>query len=60
MRCIHSYGPSIISRTHPAFAAAAVTPCAFQDFLHQSLTRGLSVFHARLAQLSTRDLACLS
>jgi hypothetical protein len=36
--------------------AAAVS----KHHVQYSLSRGLSVFHARLAQLSTRDLACLS
>jgi hypothetical protein len=56
MRCISSYGIGCSSsvRTLRAVAVGAAR------FSHLPLSLGLSVFHARLAQLSTRDLACLS
>lgn len=37
-------------------AQAGLSPCPS----HTPLLPGLSAFHARLAQRSTRDLACLS
>lgn len=64
MRCISSYGIGCSSsvRTPRAVAVGvARNSHVFSHvFSHLPLSLGLSVFHARLAQLSTRDLACLS
>lgn len=60
MRCFHLIaepgGKYRAFRVRASHAADALTPCPS----HTPLSLGLSVFHARLAQLSTRDLACLS
>jgi len=59
MRCISFYGINTSSSVRSARAGAvAAAAAARSSSMHPSL--GLSVFHARLAQLSTRDLACLS
>jgi len=58
MRSISFNGIGLFSCVRPARAGVAriVAACSPQT----RLSRGLSVFHARLAQRSTRDLACLS
>ncbi|VXB91940.1 hypothetical protein MASSI9I_50677 [Massilia sp. 9I] len=56
MRCISSFGIDTSSSVRTARAGADV---AAARKLHVPLSLGLSVFHARLAQRSTRDLACL-
>jgi len=56
MPCIHTDSAFFASRTCAAHARAALTPSPS----HTPLMPGLSAFHARLAQRSTRDLACLS
>ncbi|MGI4843317.1 MAG: hypothetical protein ACRYF7_08365 [Janthinobacterium lividum] len=60
MRCISSYGTGFSSSVRTARAAAVGAARMSQLVPHLPLSLGLSVFHARLAQLSTRDLACLS
>ncbi len=54
MPCIQSDSVFQVSRAF--HAQADLTPCPS----HTPLLPGLSAFHARLAQRSTRDLACLS
>jgi hypothetical protein len=56
MRGTSSYGIGFSSSVR-ASRAGAVDAARFPQ---TSLSLGLSVFHARLAQRSTRDLACLS
>jgi len=60
MRCISSYGIGCSSSVRTPRAVAVCAAGVSQVFSHLPLSLGLSVFHARLAQLSTRDLACLS
>ncbi|MCA1855294.1 hypothetical protein LE190_05065 [Massilia oculi] len=63
MRSILHHGIRCTSsvRTPRAGAAGAARAARVADhFRHHPLLLGLSVFHARLAQRSTRDLACLS
>jgi hypothetical protein len=56
MRGISSNGFGFSSSVRPAHAGAV----AAVRVSPTSLSLGLSVFQARLAQRSTRDLACLS
>ena len=54
MPCIQLNG--VFQASRAAYAQAGLSPCPS----HTPLLPGLSAFHARLAQRSTRDLACLS
>jgi len=59
MRCTSFHGIGSLSSVRSA-RAGVVDAARFASVPHSFPSLGLSVFHARLAQLSTRDLACLS
>jgi len=59
MRCISSFGIGSSSGVRSPHAGAVVAVASIRAS-QTPLFRGLSVFRARLAQRSTRDLACLS
>jgi len=60
MRSILHHGIRCTSSVRTPRAGAVGAARVADHFRHHPLSLGLSVFHARLAQRSTRDLACLS
>jgi hypothetical protein len=60
MRGIPSYGIGFSSSVRTPHAVAVAVAADILRFPQTPLSLGLSVFRARLAQRSTRDLACLS